>query len=535
MPISDFVRNFLQNVQYAGTGIGWTPEQQAEMRARSERQAAGQQAQENWQKQFAAQQDARQQAQEEAQGRLFAELLKNPDIQMAPNARTEAEPSLTGAGPSLGGGGGVQGAVQATPQPFPTLPQMLAEQAAGGQQQQPGFGVNAPGALPSGITTPSDRVPTANGASGGGGVVQPARTSIPLNLPGLGSKFPNLQYTSPGAPAGKEEKPVPDALADKFGLPHGITLPPQQLAELAVKSASIEKPKEPSKEEGQQQTAAQMVAQAEGLKGSFKHITDLPLEHQAKAWDQLTQLNASEADKEIKAARLQKQQADTEKYADQKAADGEVVKELQENPQVWFNKSIPDAQRARVRIAASAAGIRIPTAEPTQKMKDKLEAADEIQRQVNIMRNIAQELGPANFGAVIGRMTNAEGAWGTPILTKDPRTATLEQEFRNHSRLLTMQEVQAFGGGRTAVQLYQAVKGVTPQPTQSFPILEGAFNGTMRRAQQTKDAIKAYMYGDALKTPSPYKEGQTVMYKGKPVKITNLQPNGDFDPVPVNK
>jgi hypothetical protein len=536
MPISDFIRNFLQNVQYLGTGVGWTPQQQAELRARDERQQVGQQAQSNWEQQFGANEAERKARMDQEAMRTYFEGLKIPGMDVQPPA--SGTPSFTTSGPSMGGGGG-QGASPEVPNSppqsiLPTFGQMMGDLASQGQQGQTGSPLNAPGAIPSGVTSTGNRLLPTGASSGGGGVVSPAHSVIPtpFNIPGVHG-LPGLQYTPPSetAPGNME---VPANIATKLGMPAGVKLPPSQYMEAIKAAAAMEKPgKEPTKEEDQQRTASQLVAKENNLTGTFKRIADLPLEHQAAAWEQVTQLNASAADKEIKAARLQADKDRNEKYKNQKASDNEVLTELKDNPQVWFNKSLTDDQRARVRAAAEQSGIRVPTAEPTQKMKDKVESADEIQRQLNIMKQIAGEIGMENFGGVLGRMTNAEGAWGTPWFTKDPRLQTLEQEFRNHSRLLTMQEVQAFGGGRTAVQLYNAVRGVTPQAIQSGPVLQGAFEATARRAQQTKDAVKAYMYGDAYKTPSQYTEGQVIKHKGKNIKITNLQPNGDFTPVSV--
>lgn len=537
MPLTDFLKHFLQklpeNIQYLGTDVApmLGPNWQQAIQQEQQRQlqmGLSQQQQENWEKQFGAQQAQQGQENQFRQGQLQLGALEHNIIPYQPS-QAQGGPGLTQnspASPSLAGAKG-GGSNQPTSQPGPSADPnaMLGNWGAfmNGMQQAPSQGVNQPNQVPGGMAmSPSNRMPSMGGDSGAGGAIAAAAprplVPTPFNISGL----PGQYQQRPEA-----QIPVPPEL-QKEGFP--ATMPESQfkgiqqyidtrerLAALAAKPGKEEK--EP---EAIQQTAAQLTAKAQGLQGTFKRINDLPLEHQAAAWEKDRELRSSEADKINKQLAIQGQKDREEKYANQKASDTEVLGDIQRDPQGWFSIKDKD-QQARVRTLAQQQGIRLPTREikPNGQMADSLVAADTVQQQVDRMKQIATALGPASFGAMMGRLKNAEGDWGDPVFT-DPTRAGLEEEFRGYSRNLSAQEAKLVGGGRTSVVIYNAIKGVTPGQWMDPAILEGAFRQAVNRAQITKNAINRWQYGDIS---DPYKNfndatGKFGTIGGKRVRVT---------------
>jgi hypothetical protein len=539
MPLTDFLKNFLralpENVQYLGTQVAplLGPNWQQAIQAEQQRQlqlGAAQQQQENWEKQFAAQQAQQQQQAEFERGRLSVEALRS-GLRPQP-AQTQGGPSLYGnqpAAPSFGGGGGV-GAAPEVPNAPPSqtsITSIAPWLQMFGMQQQGGQGVNAPGQVTGAVTTPSMRMPAMGGASDAGGAVAPAAAPVmptPFNIPGLQGQWgvqPELQV--PMSPTLRQLLP---------GLPAQI--PASQLQHIQpyldtlerMQAKAITPEKEPSEPAAIQQTAAQLTAKEKGLTGTFKRISDLPLENQEAAWEKDRELRQSESDKINKQLAIQAQKDREEKYANQKASDDEVLNDIQRDPQSWFSIKDKD-QQARVRQLAKANNVKLPSREvkATGQIADSLIAADTIQQQVARMRQIATALGPTSFGAMMGRLKNAEGEWGDPVFT-DPLRAQLEEEFRGYSRNLSAQEAKLVGGGRTSVVIYNAIKGVTPGQWMDPAILEGAFRQAVNRAQMTKNAIKRWQFGDIDDPYANYNSpiGQYGTIGGKRVKITGHDP-----------
>jgi len=411
-----------------------------------------------------------------------------------------------------------------TPQDSMTnLMPLMSMLMPGGGQGQTGVGMNTPQQVSGGMPTPASRTaPTV-----GGGVTSPAESPV-IDFGG-GMRYEKI-------PDAAETMVPTNAAAVKAGFKSAYPM-----SEYKVIQPTLEKfmaqdvPKTPAgKEADLMKSAAQMTAKEAGLDPTkFNSINDLPLEHQEKAWDKHADLLGGDVAKAAKEARTQNQLDRAKKYQDEKASDQEVLNDIKRDPLAWFSKNIPLDQKPRIRSAAKEAGITLPTREPTDPMKIKIEVANEIQAQVQRMRAIAEALGPQSFGAMIGRMKNAEGDWGNPIFT-DPLRASLEQEFRGHSKFLTAQEVQLFGGGRTAVALYNMLKSATPQQMQDMPFLTGSFNSTFNRAQQSKDGVRRYAYGIDEPVGTGRKKGDVVLIKGIPHRLTSdRDKSGNFEAEPI--
>jgi hypothetical protein len=529
MPLSDRITQFLQQLGQ-GYDLGVMSPEEREQRRQFQANAARQQ------EQFGTHQDylnrQLQQQAEEAQARIDAGLLPYGYGRVGAGPATQqGGPGLTDPTPHIGEQPG-QGTPRIPPesQPF-DISSIMPLVSMFGQQQQSGLSMNAPGQQPGGMPTAASRMAPTGGASGGGGVASPAISTV-FNI-GKG------QYQKLSGSDETTSVDIPEKFRGLFGGQAKVDFKDPAMAR-QIQSEFIKdvmaggKPaKEPNKEADLMKSAAQLTADAHKLKGTFNSINDLPLEHQAEAWNQHADLLGGEVAKAAKEARTQNQLDRSEKFRTEKASDQEALNMIKQDPFAWFDKSIIPDQKARLRLLAKDQGVTLPSRAPKEGMDKKIEIANEIQEQVQRMKAIAEALGPESFGAMIGRMKNAEGDWASPVFT-DPMRAQLEQEFRGHSKFLTLQEVSLFGGGRTAVQLFNEAKSVTPQQKQDMNFLTGSFRSTFNRAQMSKDAVRRYIYGIDEPVGTGRKKGDVVLIKGIPHRLTSdRDKSGNFTAEPV--
>lgn len=559
MPISDFVRQVLQGIQAVGTdvaplmGPNWAQNNLALQRMRAEQAAQAQQS-DTQQSQFAQQQGLRQQEMDIRQaefGQRQQDMLNQYDLALNKQGLRRVLPTAmdglnqTGPGaPSQGAPSGPM-APTGTPGPVGTPQPQLGPLSA--QQGQTGLSMNAAPSGNEGLAAQRMGSPT-QASSAGGGVINPAAppavlpTAFTITNPITG-KPERVEQISNQTP-NEQMIPVPKEMQEFAGT---TSMPlssfqkfTQSMKELGIQMPGGKPEKALSEPERQEQSAAKAIAVAHGANPTgINSINDLPQEQQEEAWNKKTELGASEVDKAAKAAALQLKKDREERYANEKASDIDVMKDLRRDGQAIFDIKDKD-QAARIRIAAAQEGLKLPTRQiPKQgQMADSDIAADQVQQQIGEMSRIADALGPSSFGPMMGRLNNAEGVWGAPLFDKDDPRAQLEQRFRTLATSLTIQETKLAGGGRASVQLFNAMKDITPGMRMDGAFLQGALKGTYDRAQMTKNSIKRWANGeieDPYKQYSPYKKGDVVTLKGgSKIRLTSdPDEKGNFNHEPT--
>lgn len=556
MPISDFIQQVLQGVQAFGNAApafdtkNWSEnllrmQQMKQQQAEQAAAAQNQQGQQNLQEQHWRQQLAQQKAYQDAeiqnrQQELYLNALLH-GAQPADAQQTPGGPGLYsgGNGPSIGAGGG-QTAPTGSPAPPPQIPLATVRGLLNQDQQQSGgFGVNQPNQGPTGnAALAQQRFASPPTASAGGVVIPAAPQASPtqgiaptvFNIAGHRLQFPTDNSTESMANVPTSLQ----SLTDKKQMPLSDLF---KLSEIA-RNTGITKADQPIKQPSRWADA--MYAAMKEKYPNAKTLDDIPIPDLAAVQNRADEIQAGEAGREAKQARLdaQKQRADDIQAAHD--SDSAVMDLVRRDGQALFDIK-DNKQKDRILSQAKTEGIKLPSRQiPKQgQMTDSDIAADTVQQSINRMSTIARLLGPASFGPMIGRLENAEGDWGKPVFGKDDSRAQLEQEFRTLAVGLTAQETKLVGGGRASVQLYNAMKDITPNMRMDAgTFLQGAMKGTLARAQMTKNAIKRWSMGeieDPYKQYSPNKKGDTVTLKdGRRVKLLSdpdAQGNADYAPV----
>lgn len=546
-----YAQNFAENVAPLFDTRNWSQNALRISQMRQQAQEAQQRADALSQqsdleeRKFAAQQQYQQNLINDAKARTQMEAIKQ-GLFPADQQGIQGGSGLYGgnAESQIGAGGGNNMPTQ-SPGPNNVMalgPYYAFMNGGGGQQQSGGFGVNQPNQGPAG-QPPANRVLTPTAYSGDGGGPAAPKPVVPTVFTlanGLKVTIPQGVNPNDGTVAVAN---LPKEMQPFFaGRDRADAKEVQQMA-AAMKDLGIQvggaKEKPESIPNQQENTAAYDVAAAHKLDNanSIKAIADLPRELQDEAWNKTAELKATETDKQLKAANLAKQQEETQRLKDLRASDNEVMRDVIDHPQAFFDKALDKSQKSRVRKMMDDAGYQVPVNELDQKQKDLLTAADVIQGNLSRMKQIAAELGPNDFGVMVGKIKNAAGDWGSTAFTPNSKQGRLEQEFRGLSKLLTAYETQLFGGGRAAVMMYNTVKSVTPNQGMDVPALLGSFDSVMDRAQQQKASIRRYEYG---LTDNPYSQtgghypGEPVYVKGQPMIIKRVDPkSGHYFGEPV--
>jgi len=467
---------------------------------------------------------------QDAQDKMDIEMIKQGFRKKVPDG------GLQGQGPSFGGGGG-QGVAPSQTGPDPISMMLPWKDTMQGAPSQTPNAANTQ----SPITTPGMRATSPPTASAGGVIApaQPQTVTVRGNewIPPSGaSSIPPIQVPEDLQDIyGKEPIPV-DSAAHAF----------QVRQDFAKMRESLKKPLGGKEDDNVriERDAAQAVAKDHGVKdpSGIKAIGDLPLEQREEAWNRKADMHAGATAVAAKEAARAAAEARAKEVQEAHDSDTAVYGLVKRDGQALFD--IKDTkQQQRIIAMAAKEGYKLPTRQipKTGQMNDSLLAADTVQQSIRRMADIAKALGPNSFGAVAGRLLDAEGKWGSPMFTEDgdPRKQ-LEQDFRTLATGLTAQETKLVGGGRASVQLYNAMKEITPNMKMDLnTFLQGAMHGTFSRAQMTKNAIKRWAYGD-IENPftqfSPYKKGDIVTHKdGKRYKLTSdpdEKGNATFEPVP---
>jgi len=538
MPITDFLRSFVEALSYAGM----SPQQQHEALLRKQQlqmeQQAGQADAEQKERMF--------QAQYGPQGRYAQELDLRRQQQMIDLIRGGAYPQgamPAGNAANLQGGPGLSATGPTTaeaptpttiPPPVPNATSRGGDSTAVslmpflnmmGLQQSGGQNVNA-ATQQGGPTTPASRVAPTGATSGGGGVISPAAAPMPsaspaapnvFNFTGPGNK--SIPFVLPNQTTDDPMIPVLPEVAAKLGYGNVSQIPKSQYApnEALFREATMQSilPK-PAREPDMKAQAMLTAVQEVNPKGQT--IEDVPAEQRGKVFDRAIDLQAGELGRQQKEANLAAAKDREQKVQDARASDDAMYAILHNDGQALFDIK-DNAQKDRMLVRAKAEGFQLPTRQiPKQgQMADGLLAANVVQRAASRMEAIARALGPEDFGAVIGRLNNAEGKWGATFFKKDDARAELEQDFRLQSAAIAAQETKLLGGGRASVMLFNIIRDVSARPALAPALLKGALRGTEARAQMTKDSVNDWAYGRSEKpfvpNTSTYKKGDVVTLK----------------------
>ena len=552
MALSDFVRSVLQNIQYAGTAVAplmgnnWQQAAQ-EMQNRqmqqqqADAQAAQQQQANDFETQRLAQSKQYQDAEvEDRRQQILQGFSKLGKVTLAED-QSPGGAGLQSGGASLGAGGGAMQPNQ--PNVPPQIPTTLG--ILNGMQGAPSQTPNAANQSEN-AGLAQQRFAGAPTASQGGVVIPaasgtPASNVVPTAFQFIGPGGKKYNYT-PGSD--QSDDPNISVPAELQGLANGAkTLPLSQFRTLseAAKSLGIQvSGAKATKEPNPWSSALDTAIKEKYPKANSLDDPQIPITERAGIQNRATEIQAGEAGAAAKEARQAALDQRAKDVQDAHDSDNAVMNLVKRDGQAIFDIK-DEKQLHRIQAQADAQGIKLPTRQiPKQgQMADSDLAADSVQQTISRMSQIAKLLGPADFGAVGGRLLNAEGEWGSPVFAKDDMRSALEQEFRTLSVGLTAQETKLVGGGRASVQLFNAMKEITPSmKMDAGSFLQGAMRGTIARAQMTKTAIKHWSMGEIenpYKEFSPNKSGSIVTLKdGRKVKLTSdPDEKGNFSYVPA--
>jgi hypothetical protein len=533
MPLTDFLKNFLtklpENIQYLGTdvaplmGPNWQQAIQSEQQRQMQLNAA-QQQQENWEKQFGAQQQQQGTQNQLQQGQLLMQALEHGFMPqgVAQPQRTPGGPGLNGGGanPSFGAGGGAGAAPSQALGPDPSNMSSIAPFAAMfGMQQGGGQGVNQPNNVPSGPMSPSSRMPSMSGDSGGGGAIAPAGIDIP-GLPGR----PMLP------PPPVRTQSLPDPVADFFKMPHGITLPAQQFASMMDTFARVQsKASSPTNEKP---TEKEVLIQSQlaglGATDDWKTVAKTNPSLYAKAVSQAEEI----INPGMAAQRRDADQALADKLKLNQAQKDNAISfwdRTKADPSTWFDKEENKDTRIYAEQLAKQRGEEnfIPK-KPLDNIRQQSEAfALDVLNGNQQLRNIAgrlMQVDPGAFGAMTGRWNEGMTKLGA-VVGNSPESNYLINRFLDTINPILARDTKQLSGGRAAIQMMNMLKQSFPTLHTNPGALAASFDTADNIAKSTIRDNRLFSYG--ITDPKKFYPGEEISHKsGQVYHFKNYTPDG---------
>lgn len=489
MPISDFIRSVLNNVQYFGTNVAplfspnWAQiiekrrqdeENQGALASQSDLEERKFQQQQQYQN--AQIQDVQERNKNEA-AKTLADLYSRGfrDVQGAPGG-----PGLNedGASPSFGAGGGT--VPPGTPNVVPQIPTALG--ILNGMQQAPSQGVNSANATTN-TPTPAVRANPTGATSGGGGVVSPAVPTV-FNILGH-----HLQYSPPDQTEG--QYPVPDALKQLMGTHAASMKDINTASELATRLGIIGQPKPPAKEPNLAADAMTTAIQEVNPKG--KTITDVDPDKRAAVLERARILEKGPTDAmktqkdKLEMAKAQNE-LDAFKATKSPEAINNLVGMMKRNPDLYDEIKDKDQQGMVAQEWSKQTGMPLPTKLDADAKKGEgyARTTGNVLNRVMSMADDPTVL--KRIGPYLGRLGQGEQSLGNTFNQLPDSEKSFIQNFRSDLNYLYLQEGKTIFGGRPPVLLINMLKSSSPNVNQVLPLMRGSF-----RAVQ--DFVNARMFG----------------------------------------